>query len=277
VVIVDPGHGGQDPGTMNHGLWEHDYVYDVACRLKRRLERDTLAKVRMTLVDEGTGTGPSSTDDLEANKQGTLQTHPPFVAQDDGDTSVGVNLRWYLANSIYRAATKQGVHPDRVVFLSLHADSRHPSLRGAMVYVPGSDYRRGTYGFRSERYLRFKEVREKPTVSFSARERLRSEAVSRSLASSIVRELKRDDLPVQEPKPVRGRVIRGGATWLPAVLKGNAVPTKVLVEMLNLSNEEDARLLGRAADRERIASALADSLVGYFGQEPARSGAASSR
>ena len=28
--------------------------------------------------------------------------------------------------------------PDRVLFLSLHADSRHSSLRGVMVYVPGA-------------------------------------------------------------------------------------------------------------------------------------------
>ncbi len=277
VVIVDPGHGGQDLGTIHNGLWEHDYVYDVACRLKRRLERDTAAKVYLTLVDQGTGTAPSTRDDLPANRQGTLQTHPPFLAQEDGDTSVGVNLRWYLANSIYRAATRKGVHPDRVVFLSLHADARHPSLRGAMVYVPGSDYRKGTYGFRSDRYLRFKEVREKPTVSFSSRERLRSEAVSRSLAARIVRTLLRADLPVQQPEPVRGRVIRGGSTWLPAVLRGNAVPTKVLVEMLNLSNEDDARLLGRAADRERLAGALVDSLVAYFRKEPVKGGVASSR
>lgn len=279
VVIIDPGHGGQDLGTIHNGVWEHDYVYDVACRLKRAIETGTAASVRLTLLDEGTGLAPSQGDELVANRQGTLQTSPRFLAQEDGDTSVGVNLRWYLANSIYRQAIQKGVPADRIVFVSLHADSRHPSLRGAMVYVPGSDYRGGTYGSTSSRYMRFREVREKPTISFSRRERIRSEAVSRSLASKIVRAFRKADLPVQEYRPVRERVIRGGSSWLPAVLRGNAVPTKVLVEMLNLSNEDDAMLLHRAADRERLASALSEALIAYFGQEPAVKGgaAASSR
>ena len=43
LVVIDPGHGGRDLGTMNNGIWEHDYVYDVACRLKRLLERYEIA------------------------------------------------------------------------------------------------------------------------------------------------------------------------------------------------------------------------------------------
>ena len=54
---------------------------------------------------------------------------------------VGVNLRWYLANSIFRRAMKGGVPREKVVFLSIHADSLHPSLRGAMAYIPGAQLR----------------------------------------------------------------------------------------------------------------------------------------
>jgi N-acetylmuramoyl-L-alanine amidase len=60
-------------------------------------------------------------------------------------------------------------------------------------------------------------------------------------------------------------VIRGRKVWLPAVLRGNAVPTTVLVEMVNLNNPDDAALLGRAADRERLAKALAAALADHFG------------
>ena len=40
-VVIDPGHGGHDPGTMNKGgLREKDVVLDVSQRLRKLLERD---------------------------------------------------------------------------------------------------------------------------------------------------------------------------------------------------------------------------------------------
>jgi N-acetylmuramoyl-L-alanine amidase len=265
VVILDPGHGGLDPGTMNHGIWEHDYVYDVATRLKRELEKRKGIRVYLTLDDPATGPVPSTGDALTANRRRTILTTPPFLASDNGETAVGVNLRWYLANSLYRRVVGDGVDPDHVVFVSLHADARHPSLRGAMVYVPGARYRDGSYGSSSETYLRFKEVREKPRQSFNRKDRLRSEAVSRRLATALVRELRKGDLPIQPYQPIRDRVIRGDQIWLPAVLKGNAVPAKVLVEMVNMSNPADAALLGRASDRDRLAASLARGLTSFLG------------
>ncbi len=264
-VILDPGHGGMDPGTMNHSVREHDYVFDVASRLRRELESHTGAKVFLTLDDPGKESVPSRGDVLESNRKRSVLTTPPFLAEEGGETAVAVNLRWYLANSVYRRLVKTGVDPDKIVFLSLHADARHPSLRGAMVYVPGATFRTGTMGYTSSAYLRFKEVREQPRVSFSSRDRLRSEAVSRKFAAAIVKALKKVDLPVQPYQPIRERVIRGRQVWLPAVLRGNVVPTKVLVEMVNLNNPDDAALLGRAADRDRLAKGLAAALAGHFG------------
>ena len=52
------------------------------------------------------------------------------------------------------------------------------------------------------------------------------------------------------------------------MIRGNEVPTKVLVEMLNLSNREDAAMMGSARQRERLAEALFESLHSHFG-EPA--------
>jgi N-acetylmuramoyl-L-alanine amidase len=269
LVVIDPGHGGRDLGTMKHGVWEHDYVYDVACRLKLLLETETAATVRMTLQDRKTGCTPSRGDKLVANREGTILTKPTFLAKEEGEAKIGVNLRWYLANSIYRQALKDGTSKERIVFISLHADSRHPGLRGAMVYVPGEAYRSRTYGSTSATYKKYEEVREKPTIRFSKKERVRSEAVSRKLAKSIVDSLRREGLPVQPYQPVRDKVIRGKQRWVPAVLRGNAIPTKVLVEMLNLSNREDAKLLASARTRQQLARALQLSLFRHFGERPA--------
>ncbi len=270
LVVLDAGHGGKDLGTMNNGIWEHDYVYDVTCRLKQKLEQETAARVVLTLIDEKTGCRPSSSDRLEANLQGTIQTTPPFLARKDGEARIGVNLRWYLANSIYRQALRDGVDADRVVFISLHADSRHASLNGAMVYVPGAEYRTRTYGHSEAEYKGYKEVKEKTNVRFSKKQRVRSEAVSRRFADSVVEAFRQRGLPIQPHQPVRHRIIRGKSRYVPAVLRGNAIPNKVLVEMVNLSNPDDAALLASRLRRQQLAEGLFDALFDYFGEKPTR-------
>ncbi|MCK4463253.1 MAG: N-acetylmuramoyl-L-alanine amidase, partial [Candidatus Omnitrophica bacterium] len=40
AIVVDPGHGGKDPGAVGVGrLKEKDVVLDISKRLKKRLER----------------------------------------------------------------------------------------------------------------------------------------------------------------------------------------------------------------------------------------------
>jgi N-acetylmuramoyl-L-alanine amidase len=263
LVILDPGHGGRDTGTRNHGVIEHDAVYDVALRLKRRLERETGARVLLTLEDPARAE-PVEADAIPRSASAAVATSPRFVPGEDGESSTGVHLRWYLANSMYRRALRDGTDRDRVVFVSLHGDARHPALRGAMVYVPGARYREGRHGSASKTLMKYREVREQPTITFTRKERLRSEAVSRRLADRVVAAFREARLPVQAYQPVRDKVIRGRRDWLPAVLRGNAVPSKILVEMVNLSNPEDAALAGRADDRERLARGLAAAIEAHL-------------
>ncbi|MDH3628093.1 MAG: N-acetylmuramoyl-L-alanine amidase [Acidobacteriota bacterium] len=270
VVILDPGHGGRDLGTMNNGIWEHDYVYDVTCRLKKMLETRTSARIEMTLIDEKTGCVPSRRDKLVANQQGTIQTNPPYMAKERGEARIAVNLRWYLANSIYRREIAKGTDPDKIIFVSIHADARHASLSGVMVYVPGSAYRTRSYGQSAPVYTKRAEVKEKPTIRFSKSDRIRSEAVSRKFADEVVNAFRKNGLPVHAHEPVRHRIIRGKQRYVPAVLRGNSVPHKVLVEMVNLSNKKDARILASAKKRQTLATALYDALLGYYGDSALR-------
>jgi N-acetylmuramoyl-L-alanine amidase len=266
VIILDPGHGGEDLGTINNGIWEHDYVYDVACRLKLKLENETSAEVHMTLIDKETGCTPSKSDKLTSNRQGTIQTTPPFLPKK-GESKVSVNLRWYLANSLYRKALAKGIDKDRVLFISLHADSRHPSLSGVMVYVPGAQYRTRTYGSSAAVYNKYEEVQEKRHIKFGKSSRLRSEAVSGKYADAVIAGFKKAGLPVQPYQPMRNRIIRGKSIYVPAVLRGNAIPTKVLVEMVNLKNRDDAALLASAKKRDLVADALHRSLLSHFDEK----------
>jgi N-acetylmuramoyl-L-alanine amidase len=185
------------------------------------------------------------------------------------DSSVSAHLRWYLANSIFRQATANGNDSGRVVFLSIHADSLHPSLRGAMVYIPGAEYRGGSYRKSGSVYAKRLEVREQPQVSFARKDLIRSEGVSRELAQQILGAFHSSGLAVHEYKPIREKIIRNRRSWVPAVLRYNTVPAKALLEVCNLANKEDRRLIQQQQHRQRLAEAIFRGILGFYGDEAA--------
>jgi len=54
VVLIDPGHGGRDPGAVHHGMRESDIVLDVANMVMYLLNRDGLVRAYTTRVDDST-------------------------------------------------------------------------------------------------------------------------------------------------------------------------------------------------------------------------------
>jgi N-acetylmuramoyl-L-alanine amidase len=184
-----------------------------------------------------------------------------------------VNLRWYLVNSYYRSLTSAGADPERIVFASVHADSLHPSVRGAMVYVPGQEYRTGTYGHVGRLYAR-KEVAELRYVKFSSGERERSEGLSRRLAARVIQAFEEARLPVHRYEPIRDHVIRRRRSWTPAVIRTSLVPQSLLLEVVNLNNAKDAALIKQASFRQKVAGAFLDALRRHYSGGSASAAAA---
>lgn len=263
-VVLDAGHGGRDTGTIHGSAWESTYVYDVAARLRKVLLERTRAEVVMTAREPSVGFEPPDRDRLRDSKGRVLLTEPAYPLDDP---VVGVNLRWYLANSILKrpGRDRRPIPPERTVFLSLHADSLHPSIRGAMAYVPGERFLRDSYGKTGAAYARYREWREEPTVSFSRRDRVAAEGVSTALAGRLLAAIRDASLPVHRFSPIRTHVIRGGREWVPAVLRYNRIPARVLLEISNLASEDDRELTMTRAFRQSMAEALADGLVRFFG------------
>lgn len=260
-VILDAGHGGTDPGTAHDALWESAYVYDVACRLKKILEKDSAAKVSMTTRAKKSGFAVAERNVLNGTNDHYVQTTPKYLLDD---AIVGVNLRWYLANSIFRNAMKGGVPREKVIFISIHADSLHPSLRGAMAYIPGASFVKGSYQKKGDIYLARAEVREQPTVTHSRRDALVAEGLSRELAESVMGSFGRKGLKVHPFEPVRDNVIRSGREWVPAVIKHNQVPTRMLLEVCNLGNRKDRELIQTKKYRQQLADALYAGIVDFY-------------
>ena len=262
TVILDAGHGGRDVGTSKQGVWESVYVYDIMVRLKRYLETHTSAEVFAT-TRNGSRFEVIEKDVLPFSTGHSVLTTPHYSLQQD--SRVGVNLRWYLANSLYRKALDRGRKPENVVFLSIHADSLHPSLRGAMAYIPDAKLRQGSFERTGAIYASRKEVREKPRVSYSFRHRTKSEGLSRQLAEKVIQGFRRRGLAVHADQPVRQKIYRGRRPWVPAVLRYNAVPAELLLEVSNLANDQDRKLLTTRSFRERAALAIADGILDYYG------------
>jgi N-acetylmuramoyl-L-alanine amidase len=263
TVILDAGHGGKDGGAAQNGIWESTYVYDIAVRAKLLLESHTNARVLATTRDGGDYKIPD-VDVLPASRGHAVLTTPPYPIENP---AVGVHLRWYLANSIYRKAMQQdGGDPEKVIFLSIHADSLHPSLRGAMAYIPAARMRDESFEKSGDVYAKRKEVQEAPKVTFPWEQRVKSEGLSRSLAKQVVTAFEAEGLAVHPFQPVRDKIIRDQKEWVPAVLRYNTVPAKMLLEVCNLNNPEDRRLLQTRTYRQQVAEAIVKGILGYYGK-----------
>jgi len=262
-VILDAGHGGRDVGTEHDDVWESTYVYDVTCRLKRLLEKQTAAQVSMTTKSKSNGFTITDDDVLDGAQDHFVMTTPKYLLDD---AIVGVNLRWYLANSLFRRTLSNGAEREKVIFISIHADSLHPSLRGAMAYIPGASYTAGTFQKSGKIYLAHAEVRERPKVFHSRHDALTAEGLSRGLAESVITSFEHSGLKVHPFAPVRDNVVRGGHEWVPAVIRYNEIPTRLLLEICNLGNDTDRALIQTRRYRQQLAEAVYQGIVDFYAQ-----------
>jgi N-acetylmuramoyl-L-alanine amidase len=260
TVIIDAGHGGRDPGAMSRGgLTENEVCYDIFTRVRKLLLKRTKATVHATNYDRSTKYNPSSRGVIRDNRNECLRTTPNFC---NTNTVTSANLRFYLANAYVASAVRKGRKLDNVIFISLHADALHTSISGATIYIPSARYATGRYRARSK-YRRYREVRQRPTVSLSKYERLRAQARSQRMASELIRQFRRQGIAIHGRKPIRGYIVRsrGRRPFVPAVIRYNKAPTKMLIEIGNIKNRRDAASMRSPRWREKFAKATVDAII----------------
>ncbi|WP_141536068.1 N-acetylmuramoyl-L-alanine amidase, partial [Bacillus cereus] len=82
VIIIDPGHGGTDPGKATQGLHESDIVLDTSKRLQSLLEKNTPFRVMLT----------RETDIRLGENQGEdLKNRVNFAKEHNGDVFVSIH------------------------------------------------------------------------------------------------------------------------------------------------------------------------------------------
>lgn len=238
-IILDAGHGGSDTGAIAGGVWEATYTYDIYNRLYNLLKEKTEAEVIPIVQDKKSKFKIIERDILPQHRNHIILTEPP---QKLMDPQTGVNLRWKIANRTYTNLINKGVDKSKIVFISIHSDALHSSIRGTTFYIPGASY----------------------VKALSNNEAIEGEGQSRKLAIEISKIFKKNEINLHPYDPVREKIIRYKKYWLPAVLKMNLVPTKLLIETVNLNNEEDRKLILSREFRKKISGAIVDGIISYF-------------
>jgi len=271
VLILDPGHGGLDPGADRKGVWEDDFVYDIVCRIKRKLERESAATVLTTVLDPSVNYEVQDVNRFSRDMDEVLLTTPRFHLRSQRVSTDGVNLRWMLANNRFEDFLKKGVKAENVIFASFHADALHRSIRGSMVYVPDArDF--PTY---VKSYSKFSRYAEASGNDFKMTRPVMQQAQARStrLAENYIKQIRKSGLRVHPHRPVRSLIYRNPhKPFVPAVLNYNRIPTRILVEACNLNNQDDQDLLKQPSYRQELADAFVAAVYQTYGASPTATG-----
>ena len=215
VIVIDPGHGGHDPGALGAQGYEKDVNLAAALALKDRLERSSRYKVVLTRGD---------------------------------DTYVPLEQRVRIA---------QGAGAD--LFISLHSDSGpDATVRGASVYTLSdkASSRASRFVKRDDWFMKASLTGDRGVsdILFDLTQRAtknRSAAFANTLVARI-----------DGKAPLLRRSQRDAGFM---VLLAPDVPA-VLLEMGFVTNAEDEQFLRDPAQRNRLMSAVGDSIDDYFAQ-----------
>ncbi len=263
-VILDSGHGGRDPGASAGSrknkdiIYEDEVVYDISKRMSKLFKKQGII-VHPTLADPNQKQ-PIRYLSHSHDRDEHLLVTPRYLTRN---ARIGVNMRVYLVNHIFKQLRKKKVPSENILFISLHGDALHSSLSGAMVYFPDSRLRRGRFNLSSKIYRKRKEYSTK--LTFKPRDNKYSEKLSKSFGKIIINQFRELKLRTHRvSSAVRGYLYRKGKKTLPAVLRYSKVPTSVLVEIANLNNRLDRRDLLKSKTRQKIAKAITNSVTAHF-------------
>ena len=263
-VILDSGHGGRDPGATAGSrknkdlIYEDEVVYDISKRMSKLFKKQGII-VHPTLSDPNQKQPIRYLSNRHDRDERLLVT-PRYLSRN---ARIGVNMRVYLVNHIFKQLRKKKVPSENILFISLHGDALHSSLSGAMVYFPDSRLRRGRFNMSSKIYRKRKEY--STNLTYKPRDNKYSEKLSKSFGKNIINEFRELGLRTHRvSSAVRGYLYRKGKKTLPAVLRYSMVPTSVLVEIANLNNRLDRRDLLKSKIRQKIAKAITNSVTTHF-------------
>ncbi len=228
VVVVDPGHGGKDPGAMAFGAKEKDLVLSISQKIEAQLKDHKGIQVILTRRS---------------------------------DQFVELWRRAQIANEIKRADNKAGAD----LFISVHCDAiRNPGIQGTHAFVMGTHVNKRNYEVaKHENSVVFLEDgHEENYPGFSPNDpetviALHDVQQDYHEKSIMAAKFIHDRVEFDLKRKVRD-IKQAGFL----VLHQTNVPS-VLLETGFLTNSNDAKYLKSYSGQMEIAKAVADAIVDY--------------
>ena len=231
IIVIDPGHGGQDPGASKHGTVEKDVVLAFSLKLREKLQATGRYKVLMTRDADKFVDLDERRDFADRAKAALfIAVHADYAGGDARGATI-YSLRDNVANELQRAAKGQ-VSTDVLSAKELEK-------------VKASD---GDVG---------------AVKSFLADLALKELAVnkerSRVFAGTVVETMGASTSMMNNPDREAGF----------RVLKSAKMPS-VLIELAYVSNRADAANLKSDAWRDKVSSSIMTAVDNYFSYHASR-------
>ncbi|WP_367173840.1 N-acetylmuramoyl-L-alanine amidase [uncultured Brachyspira sp.] len=232
TIIIDPGHGGKDPGAIGvNRLFEKDVVLAFSLELKEELE-EILPDVKIVLTR-------------------TKDTYPTLEE------------RFEIANNAAKINTDKAKN---ALFVSVHANASFSSkAKGFEAYFvsaqESSEYARAVSMFENEALVKFDNIdtskyekdSSQITHNYMLVEQYQKE--SKLLAESITSEVLKVSGVARRTKPVQNALFY--------VLKGAIMPS-TLIELGFITNPDDAKFMNTKETRLKMVKATAEGIKQYI-------------
>lgn len=239
VIVLDPGHGGQDSGAVRNGAVEKEVVLQFALKLRDKLNATGRYKVIMTR---------------------------------DTDTFVPLDER--RAFSEGQSSAMEGHTAS--LFIAIHADYAGAQARGATIYslrdAVANDLKRSAKGELAQNALPEKELRARSTGDASDQSAIKG-FLSDLAQTEVLVTKQRTSLfsraVIEKMGTETTMMSHPDRTAAFRVLKTAKVPA-VLIELAYVSNKEDAAKLNSDEWRNKVSASILTAIENYFANQISR-------
>lgn len=226
TIIIDPGHGGIDPGAIRHGYQEKDLTLMCSQELYQILKEEIKKR------------------SIRASNGKLVRV----VRTRSSDKSVSLESRTHLAN-------KALPEKSNGVFISLHFNAwLNEQPRGMEIYYLGQnlDYYQKKHD--NEKPLRWEKSKNLERI-FTFLEVIQFQKESFLMAQVLQKNMMETDIGYPSDRGIR--------TDMFYVLRGVLMPS-LLIELGFLSNKKDMNYFNHPAKRRKLLKVIANSIFDYI-------------